>query len=289
MGETRQNGQNTEPPGSTTVSGWLQRTEPEVEWDIEQLMAQGTTLIIAGNVGIGKSWETMHLAFQFRLGGKWHGLPCRNLMPISINLELTDRQMQRRIKKIAPQYDNARDINFIAAKGANLRINTSIGKDNLFLLLRSYGNEFGVIILDPLALFIDGEIQKVDWNGQVEPVLTKLKNDFHSSIVIDHNFRKIIHTPGHSEDLFAPDRLKGVSDIIDRTDNIVVFVSESQPRYVDGKPVRIEIAKWMHAVKTRDAELELKPHRVVWDYSKALFVPEEGLGWVPLQKPSKSL
>ena len=82
MNETNQDGENLNPPGRTTVNGWLGRPEEQVIWDIEQLMAQGTTLIIAGNVGIGKSWETLHLAFQFRLGGKWHGLPTRQLMPI---------------------------------------------------------------------------------------------------------------------------------------------------------------------------------------------------------------
>lgn len=239
MSETNQNGESTERLGATTVKGWLQRPETEIIWDIEQLMGQGTTLIIAGNVGIGKSWETMHLAFQFRLGGKWHGLPTRQLMPIYINLELTDKQLQRRIKKIAPQYDNARDINFIDAKGINLRLNTPTGKDNLLQLLRSFNQQFGVIILDPLALFIDGEMQKVDWNNKVEPVLTELKKEFNCSLVINHNFRKRIQLLGHSEDMFAPDRLKGVSDIIDRVDNIVVFISENQPRKdPDGKSVR---------------------------------------------------
>ena len=77
----------------TTVNGWLRRPEPQMTWDINQLMAKGTTTIISGNTGIGKSWETKHLAFQFRLGGSWHGLPCRQLIPIYICLELTDNQM----------------------------------------------------------------------------------------------------------------------------------------------------------------------------------------------------
>jgi len=151
--------------------------------------------------------------------------------------------------------------------------------------LHSYNQQFGVIILDPLALFIDGEMQKVNWNNYVEPVLTEIKNTFNCSLVINHNLRKKVQLLGHSEDMFAPDRLKGVSDIIDRVDNIVVFVSEHQPRKdPDGKSARIEIAKWIHATKTRDAELELKPHRIVWNYEKALFLPEDGLGWVPMQK-----
>ena len=80
--------------------------------------------------------------------------------------------------------------------------------------------------------------------------------------------------------MFAPDRLKGVSDIIDRADNIVIFVSESQPRRNEqGESQRIEIAKWMHAAKTRDAERELKPHRVNWNYNEVMLVPEDELGW----------
>jgi hypothetical protein len=245
-------------------------------------MAQGTTLIIAGNVGIGKSWETMHLAFQFRLGGKWHGLPCRKLMPIYVNLELTERQMRKRIKKLAPLYPDIRDINFVDAKGANYRLNTTLGRENLFQLLRGFKQQFGIIILDPLALFVDGELQKVNWNGEVEPVLTVMKKEFGCGIVINHNFRKRVQLLGHTEDLFAPDRLKGVSDIIDRADNIVVLISESQPRKdADGKSVRIEITKWIHAAKTRDAEMELLPHRVRLDYSRAMLVPEDGLGWLP--------
>jgi len=269
------------PSEADTVAGWLTRPEVQVHWDIEQLMAQGTTLIIAGTTGIGKSWESKHLAFQFKLGGSWHGLRCRQLIPMYVSLEFTENQMQRRIRKLAGVYPTVRDINFLARKGANYKINTELGKENLFELLNGYGQNFGVVILDPLALFIDGKIEKVDWNGEVEPVLTRIKQEFGCSIVLNHNLRKKIQIYGHSEDLFAPDRLKGVADVIDRTDNIVVFVSESQPRRNEqGENQRIEIAKWIHAAKARDAEWELQPHRIVWDYANAIFNPQDGRGWV---------
>ncbi|MFC1955179.1 hypothetical protein ACFLWZ_01355 [Chloroflexota bacterium] len=73
-----------------------------------------------------------------------------------------------------------------------------------------------------------------------------------------------------------------MSDVIDRADNIVVFVSESGVRRsVDGKSERLEVAKWFHACKTRDAEQELRPHKVKWNYDKAMFEPDEdNLGWV---------
>jgi len=262
------------------VAAWLRRPERQVTWDIDQLMAQGTTLIIAGNVGIGKSWETKHLAFQFRLGGAWHGLRCRQLSPIYLGLELTENQMQRRIRKLASIYPDVTDINFLARKGVDYRLNTESGRSNLFDLLRGYGQDFGVVILDPLALFVEGKLEKIDWNGEVEPVLNQIKHDFGCSIIFNHNFRKKIQIYGHSEDMFAPDRLKGVSDLIDRADNIVIFVSESQPRRdAEGGSQRIEIAKWMHAAKTRDAESELRPHRVKWDYGRAMLVPEEEQGW----------
>jgi hypothetical protein len=103
-----------------------------------------------------------------------------------------------------------------------------------------------------------------------------IKREFGCSIILDHNFRKRIQIYGHGEDMFAPDRLKGVSDIIDRADNIVVFINETQPRKdADGKSQRMEIAKWIHAAKTRDAEVELPFHRVKWDRHRAMFVPED--------------
>jgi len=269
------------PSESDTVAGWLARPVVEIQWDIEQLMAHGTTLIIAGNVSIGKSWESKHLAFQFKLGGRWHGLQCRELIPIYVSLEFTENQMQRRIRKLASVYPTVRDINFLARKGANYKINTESGRENLLELLHGYGQNFGVVILDPLALFIDGKLEQLDWNGEVEPVLTQIKREFDCSIILNHNFRKKIQIYGHSEDMFAADRLKGVSDIIDRADNIVIFVSESQSRHNEqGGSQRIEIAKWMHATKTRDAEWELKPHRVKWDYGEVMLVPEDELGWV---------
>lgn len=268
------------PSETNTIAGWLARPTVQTQWDIEQLMAQGTTLIISGVTGIGKTWETNHLAFQFRTGGIWHGLQCRQLMPICVNLELTENQMQARVVKLAQLYPTVTDINFLARKGGNYRLNTLEGKENLLELLRSYGLNYGVVILDPLALFIDGKLEKLDWNGEVEPVLTQIKQEFGCSIVLNHNFRKKIQIYGHSEDMFAADRLKGVADIIDRVDNIVLFVSESQPRRNEGgESRRIEIAKWIHAAKTRDADRELKPHRVTWDYDGAMFVPEDGIGW----------
>jgi RecA-family ATPase len=271
----------TIPSEADTVASWLRRPEPQIQWDIEQLMAKGTTLIIAGNVGIGKSWETKHLAFKFRLGESWHGLQCRQLMPIYISLEFTENQMRRRIGKLANIYPNVRDINFLAHKGANYKLNTDVGRENLLNLLRGYGQNFDVLIFDPLALFIDDKLDKVDWNGKVEPILTQIKHDFGCSIIFNHNFRKKVQIYGHSEDMFAPDRLKGVSDIIDRADNIVIFVSESQPRRNEqGESQRVEIAKWMHAAKTRDAEVELRPHRVRWDYGQAMLVPEEEQSWI---------
>jgi len=270
------------PSETSTVAGWLVRLVVEVQWDIEQLMAHGTTLIIAGNVGIGKSWVTKHLAFQFRLGGVWYGLQCRQLTPIYVSLEFTESQMQRRIRKLANVYPTVRDINFLACKGFNYKINTESGRENLLELLHRYGQNFDVVILDPLALFIEGKLEQLDWNGEVEPVLTQIKQEFECSIILNHNFRKKIQIYGHSEDMFAADRLKGVSDIIDRADNIVILVNESQPRRnAQGESQRIEIAKWIHATKTRDAEWELQPHRVVWDSTNAIFNPLDGQGWVP--------
>lgn len=271
----------------TSVAVWLEKPMPEIQWDIEQLLGQGTTLIISGNTGVGKSWESKHLAFQFRLGGKWHGLQCRQIMPVYISLESTERQMQTRIRKLAAIYPTVDDINFIAQKGADFRLNTEAGKKNLFDLLRSLRQDFGVIMIDPLASFIMGKLEQVDWNGEVEPVLTEIKKEFGCSLVIDHNFRKKIQIYGHGEDMFAPDRLKGVADIMDRADNIVVFISESQSIKVEGQSTRIEIAKWIHAAKTRDAEWELEPHRVVWDYPLAMFKPKEGLGWTPPLKSKR--
>ena len=119
-----------------------EKTGPQVVWDIKQLMAQGTTLIVSGNTGIGKSWETKHLAFQFRLGGSWHGLPCRQLMPVYVCLEFTDNQMQRRIRKLAKIYPTVRDINFLAHKGYDYRLNTITGRDNLLKQLRSLNQQF---------------------------------------------------------------------------------------------------------------------------------------------------
>ncbi|MFC1955178.1 AAA family ATPase [Chloroflexota bacterium] len=193
-----------EPEFNTTVNGWLKRPEVQKTWDIEQLMAKGTTLIISGNTGIGKSWETKHLAFRFYSGQKWHGLQCRKLTPIYITTELTENQMRRRLKKLAPQYPDAKGIHFIANKHENYRLNTSTGRNNLFGLLNSkcVDGKFGVVILDPLAMFIDSEIQKVDWNKQVEPVLTELKRCYDCSLVLNHNFRKAVRIYGHEEDLF---------------------------------------------------------------------------------------
>jgi len=71
-------------------------------------------------------------------------------------------------------------------------------------------------------MFIKGDIHKVDWNNQVEPVLTELKERYKCSLVLNRKFRKAIQIYGQ-EDLFSPDRLKGVSDIIDRADNIIVL------------------------------------------------------------------
>jgi len=278
------NTQKAKMPSKTTVAEWLKKPVTETDWDINQLMARGTTFIIAGNVGIGKSWESMHLAFQFRRGGFWHGLQCRKLMPIYISLEFTEQQMQKRIIKLANIYPSITDINILADKDTNYRLNNKEGKNNLFKLLRSYNQKFDVIILDPLALFVEGEIQKVNWNGTIEPVLNEIKKEFGCSIIFNHNLRKRIQIYGHSDDMFAPDRLKGASDIIDRADSIVLLISETQPRKDEtGKSKRVEITKWIHATKTRDAERELKPHRILWDPDKVMFVPEDGQGWVPQQ------
>lgn len=274
-----------------SVRGWLEKPPIETDWDIVQILAKGTTLIMAGNVGIGKSWESVHLAFQFRLGGKWQGLQCRQLMPLYLNLEFTPNQMQKRVQKLAKAYFkdiySLEEIRIVADKGGNYKLNTEEGRNNLFTLLRQDKmRPPEVIILDPLSLFVDGKIEQVDWNKEIEPVLNEIKTEFNCSIILNHNFRKAVHIYGHSEDSFAPDRLKGVSDLIDRADTILMFVAESQPRKdAEGKSVRIEVAKWLCAPKTRDAEWLLQPYRVIWDYDKAQFIPENGLGWT---EPGKS-
>lgn len=276
-----------------SVRGWLEKPPIEIDWDIVQILAKGTTLIIAGNVGIGKSWESVHLAFQFRLGGKWHGLQCRQLMPLYLSLEFTQNQMQKRVQKLAKIYSkdmNAlEEIRIVADKGGNYKLNTDEGRNNLFNLLRQDKmRPPEVVILDPLSLFIKGKMEKVDWNNEIEPVLNEIKTEFNCSIILDHNFRKLTYIQGHSEDLFATDRLKGVSDLQDRADTIIAFVVENQPRKdAEGKSVRIEVAKWLCAPKTRDAEWALQPHRIEWDYNKALFKPENSLGWTPPMKSKR--
>lgn len=279
--------------GEDTVGIWLEKPPISIDWDIDQILAKGTTLIIAGNVGIGKSWESVHLAFQLRLGRKWHGLQCRELMPFYLSLEFTENQMQKRIQKLAKSYSKdiypLEEIRIVADKGGNYKLNDDEGKKNLFNLLRQDKmRPPQVIILDPLSLFIKGQLHKVDWNNEIEPVLNEIKAEFNCSIILNHNFRKATHIQGHSEDSFAPDRLKGVSDLIDRADTILMFVAESQPRKdAEGKSVRIEVAKWLCAPKTRDAEWLLQPYRVIWDYDKAQFIPENGLGWTPPMKSKR--
>jgi len=269
--------------GGETVEGWLNRPVPKTQWDIEQLLATQTTLIIGGVSGIGKTWESEHLAFKFRQGERWHGLQCRKLTPLYITLELNDRQMQKRMAKLAQIYPTVRDIHFLAREGANYKLNTDEGKKNLFEELRKY-QPFEVLILDPLSLFIKGKIEQVDWNNEIEPVLSEIKREFGCSLILNHNFRKKIQIYGHGEDNFAADRLKGVAEVIDRAGSIVVFISESQAIKKNGESQRVEIAKWIHAAKTRDAEWELKPHRVVWDWDKAMFKPEDGLEWTKAQR-----
>ena len=269
--------------GESTMAVWLERPRTQIEWDIDQVLPKGTTSIISGNTGIGKSWESQHLAIQFRLGGKWHNLQCRQLKPLYISLEFTENQMQRRVEKLAKVYskdwDSIADVEFVARKGSDFRLNTEEGKKNLFSELEKH--KFEVLILDPLALFIKGKLTEVDWNNKVEPVLNEIKEEFGCSIVLNHNFRKTVSIAGHTEDLFSADRIKGLADIIDRADSIIMFVAENQPRKREGKSKRVIVARWLCAPKTRDAEWELSPHRVEWDYDKVMFVPEDGLGWTP--------
>jgi len=275
--------------GESAVAVWLERPQIQTEWDIDQVLAKGTTLIISGNTGMGKSWESKHLAIQSKLGGKWHNLQCRQLRPLYISLEFTDNQMQKRVEKLARVYskdlDAIADVEFLARKGSNFKLNTEEGKENLFNELRKH--KFEVLILDPLALFIGGKLTDVDWNNKVEPVLNEIKKEFGCSIVLNHNFRKTQYVYGHSEDMFSADRLKGLADIIDRADSIITFVAENQPRKIGDKSQRIIVAKWICAPKTRDAEWELSPHRVQWDYNKAMFVTDNDLGWTPPVKAKR--
>lgn len=268
------------PGEEDTVAGWIAKPDTPIEWTIDQLMSEGTDLYISGGTGLCKSWDTMRLCFEFETGGMWHNLRCKRLHPIYISLELTENQMKPRIRKLAEQYPAVRDAHFLARKGCDYRLNTRQGRDNLRALLYDYGGDFGVIVLDPLSLFIKGQMDRIDWNNDLYPVLVELKKEFGCSLILNHNNRKKIQIYGHDVDSFAADNLKGVSEIIDRADNIVVLISESQPRKTkEGKSKRREVSRWIHAAKTRDNEWELKPHRINWNHKKGIYEPVQCPGW----------
>ena len=155
--------------------------------------------ILAGQAGIGKSWQVIRWARDLSRGGECFGSVVHNEKPRRVLIiagELPKREMERRCRLleegdgIERNYDNFSivDVKQAEAKKKTLMLDTDSGQKNIESLIVYYKPD--IIFFDSFISFFNGDEKEGKDVGKVLRFLERIAEQYKTAPVVIHHVRK---------------------------------------------------------------------------------------------------
>lgn len=198
---------------------------------IDGVLRQGHKMLISGPSKAGKSFLLMELAIAIAEGKNWLGIPCREGKVLYVNMEIDAASCLRRFEKIylsrgmdtGAHRENLKIWNL---RGFTSKLSELVPK----LVWRAIGQEYSVIIIDPLYKVMMG-----DENSNSEMALMcnefdKIATQTGASVIYAHHFSK-----GYQAGKKSIDRGSGAGTFGRDPDAIVTMSQLQEPDEVNEK------------------------------------------------------
>ena len=230
---------------------------------IEQLLPEKQLMMIAGQFGVGKTMELLHLMCCFSYGSRWHGLRVKPCVPIYITWEGTPEGIDKRKKIIETQYESL-GLKFpwyIRMQPKKISLNTPTGRDMLRNIVSELSPKPNVILLDPFKRTVQGNYSNPvvadDWIESAN----SLAQEIGAAIITSNHTNKVIYRKDSPPDTLGSDKVKGAQDLLDGVAASILIAEEKGYKRVSREDGYAK-TQWAHfstiikVLKAREATME---------------------------------
>jgi 5S rRNA maturation endonuclease (ribonuclease M5) len=170
----------------------LIRETPDVVWQVDGMLAEGASMLLAGEAGLGKTWLTLDLALAVDLGRSWLGhFEVKSGKVLIVDEENADRLIRKRLQKLLlsegePDNGSTLGIQFMTQQGLNLSDPEHV------VALRGVLDECkpSLVIVDSLVRVHQANENDAGEVAKVFRVVRGLINEYGCSFVFCHHRRK---------------------------------------------------------------------------------------------------
>ena len=255
---------------------------PVQEELIQQLLLPKQLMMVAGQFGIGKTNELLHLSHCFASGGSWHGLEIRPSVCLYMIWEGDPRKIGERIKIIETQYAQRICSSFIRFVSKKIPLNTAQGRENLSRIVSDLKPKPEIILMDPFKRTVSGDYTKPGGADLWIEGANEVAKALEVAIITSNHTNKIVYRSNSTPDELSADRVKGAGDLLDGVDAAILLAEEKVNRRVTveggySKVVWSLLGFVIKVLKARDAIASFPLLKVTFSREKLRFVGEK---WV---------
>lgn len=153
---------------------------PPVGWVSDGVLPLQSKLILFGQPKVGKSFLATQMAFSIAEGLPWLGYSTHSTKVLNIQAEIAEVEFQTRLKRLPTDFAYGETIHGAKLLGTNL--------DLLYSRLEAVKPR--VLIIDPLYMFMEGDLSNITDVTKCNTAIDQIINDFGCSVVVIHHSRK---------------------------------------------------------------------------------------------------
>lgn len=233
---------------------------PQLPELIQQLLPHEQLMMIAGQFGIGKTMELLHLMFCFSYDGKWHGLEVEPNPVLYITWEGDPQKLKLRMDIIEAQYIHLGQKYpwYIRMEPKRIPLNTEEGHKKLAEIVNELNPRPKVVLLDPFKRAVNGNYSNsIIADAWIEGAQT-VARDNHFGIITANHTNKITYRHNDPPDALSSDKVKGAGDLLDGVNASILIAEEKGDKRItrsDGfsKVVWTVMGTVIKVLKARDS------------------------------------
>lgn len=230
----------------------LIRGSTEVEWIVDEIVPRGTTGIVAGEPGIGKTWIFMDLILALATGVEWlQKFPtqrCKVLVVDEENAEVLIRKRFQMLEHHYRPYTGLENIDFIIGQSLDITPAQSkngdlVPSEDWYRLYATLSDgRYDVVLIDSLTRIHHAEENDSTRMSMLFKFVKMMVDDLGVTVLMTHHFNK-----GKGRGNY---RIRGSSDILAFPDYTLLIDTDQQHRGINTNGIVVEHgkARWGEAV-----------------------------------------
>lgn len=201
---------------------------PQLPELIQQLLPHNQLMMIAGQFGVGKTMELLHLMFSFSYGSKWHGLEVEASPVLYITWEGDPQKLKLRMDIIEAQYLYLgwKYPWYIRLEPKRIPLNLEEGREKLIRIANEVDPKPRVVLLDPFKRTVTKNYSNPDVADAWIEGAGHVARDSHFAIITSNHTNKITYHHNDPPDVLSSDKVKGAADLLDGVSASMIIAEE---------------------------------------------------------------